>query len=77
MILCTQRTFSSNDLYFLSEQWHLGFFAKEYTPLKRGFDSFYGCYAGRGDYWSHESEAGEFQGLDLWDGEQVFETVSN
>eukprot|EP00794_Sanderia_malayensis_P018116 gene18116-19926_t len=50
-------------------KWHLGFFSKAHLPLKRGFDSFFGCYSGRGDYWDHSSEAGEFDGLDLRNGD--------
>ena len=28
-------------------------FAKEYTPIYRGFDSHLGYYQGKGDYWDH------------------------
>ena len=37
-------------------KWHLGFFRWPYTPLYRGFDSFYGFYGGYEDYYSHEYE---------------------
>ncbi|CAH3145265.1 unnamed protein product, partial [Porites evermanni] len=37
-------------------KWHLGFFRWPYTPLYRGFDSFYGFYGGYEDYYSHENE---------------------
>ncbi|KAG0422203.1 hypothetical protein HPB47_001945, partial [Ixodes persulcatus] len=49
-------------------KWHLGFFEKEYTPLYRGFDSFYGFYTGSADYYDHT--AGEdHRGLDFRDNE--------
>ena len=38
---------------YVGFQWHLGFFADEYTPLQRGFDSHYGYYMGAEDYWAH------------------------
>ncbi|KAL5009447.1 hypothetical protein ScPMuIL_011752 [Solemya velum] len=38
-------------------KWHLGFFANEYTPLYRGFESHYGYYLGCEDYFDHSSEA--------------------
>lgn len=34
-------------------KWHLGFCAWEYTPLHRGFDTFYGFYQGSEDHWTH------------------------
>ena len=36
-------------------KWHLGFKTWDYTPLRRGFDSTYGFFAGSQDYWNHES----------------------
>ena len=35
-------------------KWHLGFCSWSYTPLYRGFDSFYGIYLGAGDHYTHE-----------------------
>ncbi|XP_042860572.1 arylsulfatase B-like [Penaeus japonicus] len=34
-------------------KWHLGFCSWDYTPTKRGFDSFYGYYNGAEDYFTH------------------------
>lgn len=36
-------------------KWHLGYFANEYTPTGRGFDTFYGYYNENADYWDHTS----------------------
>eukprot|EP00484_Ammonia_sp_Unknown_P016451 CAMPEP_0197034286 /NCGR_PEP_ID=MMETSP1384-20130603/12442_1 /TAXON_ID=29189 /ORGANISM="Ammonia sp." /LENGTH=634 /DNA_ID=CAMNT_0042464193 /DNA_START=33 /DNA_END=1934 /DNA_ORIENTATION=+ len=36
-------------------KWHLGYQAYEYTPVYRGFDSFYGFYNGGADYYTHQS----------------------
>jgi len=36
-------------------KWHLGFAQWAHTPTYRGFDYFYGYYAGSQDYWNHES----------------------
>ncbi|XP_068240183.1 arylsulfatase B-like isoform X2 [Palaemon carinicauda] len=35
-------------------KWHLGFCSWEYTPLRRGFDTFYGFYTGSADHYSHK-----------------------
>jgi len=45
-------------------KWHLGFFAKEYTPTMRGFDSFYGFYSGSTNYFDHKTKS-IYSGLDL------------
>ena len=50
-------------------KWHLGFCSWSYTPLNRGFDSFYGIYLGAGDHYTHET-AGI---LDLHDNETPVE----
>lgn len=47
-------------------KWHLGHYAKEFTPTFRGFDSFYGYYLGKGNYWSHGNRE-TYWGLDLHD----------
>ena len=59
-------------------KWHLGMFSEEYLPNKRGFDTFYGYYAGKGDYWDHSNQALIFWGLDLHDnGKPVFTQWGN
>ncbi|CAH3141929.1 unnamed protein product [Porites evermanni] len=45
-------------------KWQLGFFAKEFTPTYRGFDSFYGFWTSGQDYFSHVTYDGSY-GLDL------------
>ena len=47
-------------------KWHLGMFSPDYLPHNRGFDSFYGYYLGKSDYWDH-SDLETFWGLDLHD----------
>ena len=52
--------------HFLSFQWHLGYFTKEYTPLYRGFDSFFGFLGAKEDYYDHSSFE-TYWGYDLRD----------
>ncbi|KAL4221464.1 hypothetical protein ACF0H5_019722 [Mactra antiquata] len=37
-------------------KWHVGFCSWECTPTYRGFDSFYGYYTSRSDYFTHENQ---------------------
>lgn len=39
-------------------KWHLGHFAPEYLPTRRGFDHQYGHYNGMLDYFTHERDGG-------------------
>ncbi|XP_068709388.1 arylsulfatase B-like [Montipora foliosa] len=50
-------------------KWHLGYFTKEYTPLYRGFDSFFGFLGAKEDYWDHSSFE-DYWGYDLRDNEE-------
>ncbi|XP_064597817.1 arylsulfatase I-like [Liolophura sinensis] len=46
------------------EQWHLGFFQKEYTPTYRGFKSHFGYWLGKEDYFDHVADD-TYSGLDF------------
>ncbi|CAL4084199.1 unnamed protein product, partial [Meganyctiphanes norvegica] len=39
-------------------KWHVGFCDWKYTPLRRGFETFYGLYGGKSDYYKHVSKGG-------------------
>ena len=56
-------------------QWHLGFFKYDYTPTKRGFDSFLGYWLGAGDYWDHSEGEPDGWGLDLRNDTEVLGDV--
>lgn len=38
-------------------KWHLGFFKKAYTPIKRGFSTHFGFWNGHQDYYKHTVQA--------------------
>jgi arylsulfatase I/J len=42
------------DTYAIGK-WNLGYCHTDYTPCKRGFDSFYGYYAASEDYYTHQT----------------------
>lgn len=47
-------------------KWHLGFFQETYTPIFRGFESHFGYWTGRIDYFDHTSlEQPGFWGYDM------------
>ena len=63
-------------------KWHLGMHRDAYTPLKRGFDLFYGILTGGGSHTGHfsvsqpftvrgQSETTIWQGYNLWENGQV------
>lgn len=39
-------------------KWHLGFYKWDYTPLARGFDTFYGFLTGHETYFTHQNRNG-------------------
>jgi hypothetical protein len=39
-------------LFTPCNRWHLGFCKREYTPSRRGFDSFYGYWGPAEDYYT-------------------------
>jgi arylsulfatase A-like enzyme len=50
-------------------KWHLGFLP-DYSPLKSGYDEFFGIMGGFTGYYTHRGEGGE---PDLWEGELPIE----
>lgn len=57
-------------------KWHVGNFAKEYTPTYRGFDTFYGFYGAEVDYRSHTATMYNKTGLDFWVGTEPLRNES-
>lgn len=57
-------------------KWHLGNFAAEYTPLNRGFDTFYGFYGAEVDYRSQTAAMYNKTGLDFWVGTEPLRNES-
>ncbi|XP_048238382.1 arylsulfatase B-like isoform X3 [Haliotis rufescens] len=57
-----------NELGYASHivgKWHLGFFTKNHVPTMRGFDSHFGYYTGKEDYFDHTSKGPGMWGLDF------------
>ncbi|KAF6037038.1 hypothetical protein EB796_004655 [Bugula neritina] len=51
----------------ITGKWHLGMFREEYTPTKRGFDSFFGYLTGAEEHFSHYMTYYNYTGLDFYD----------
>ena len=49
-------------------KWHLGFLP-DYSPLKSGYDEFFGNFGGAVDYFSHRSDNAQSGSKDLYEGE--------
>lgn len=47
-------------------KWHLGFFKDAYTPTNRGFDSHFGYYSGKEDYYNHCNDEDGWLGYDFF-----------
>ncbi|XP_077994252.1 arylsulfatase J-like [Glandiceps talaboti] len=56
-------------------KWHLGYFAWPYTPTYRGFESHFGYYNGKEDYYDHMTLENQLMGYDLRDGVNVTYSV--
>jgi arylsulfatase B len=42
-------------------KWHLGFCNEKYTPVSRGFDTFYGFFNAQEDYYTHRVPGKNFE----------------
>ena len=58
-------------------QWHLGFVKTDYTPTRRGFDTFFGYYSAKEDYWDHSNDEMYGWGLDLHNDTEVNLFIKN
>jgi len=92
-VLLPQKLKEAGYATYMVGKWHLGFNSWAHTPQERGFDYYYGFYAGSQDYWNHESLcwAGAFAngcfedtnagqpvtGLDLRRGREVVRNETN
>jgi len=52
-------------------KWHLGFFAPEYLPTARGFETFIGFYGGEEDYFTKNFTENGYNGYDFRNGTEV------
>jgi arylsulfatase A-like enzyme len=52
-------------------KWHVGYLPT-YSPLKSGFEEFFGIFSGAVDYFTHKDGSGE---LDLWEDETPVERI--
>jgi len=48
-------------------KWHLGHWKRDLIPTSRGFDHWYGFFAGSQNHFNHTDGRGGNQGLDLWE----------
>ena len=55
-------------------KWHLGYCSWDYTPTRRGFDTFYGTYLGVLDHWTHTRD--KYDGYDFRRDEDVVYNAS-
>ena len=64
-------------------KWHLGYCSDLYTPLNRGFDTFFGCLSQQADHYTRQHQINKHigSGYDLWragnvsrDGEGLYST---
>jgi arylsulfatase A-like enzyme len=53
-------------------KWHLGNLPN-FSPLKSGYDHFWGIHSGGVDYFTHKSGVGPNAAIDLWDGDTSVE----
>lgn len=52
-------------------KWHLGFYKWDFTPTRRGFDSFMGYFTGHESYYDHTANEPPYWGYDMRDNDRV------